>query len=49
MNSPRSKLRGITLASPKNVLRHSFPLQAAGYSAVVSIKNGVEDRGDKTG
>jgi hypothetical protein len=38
MNSPRSKLRGITLASPKSVWRHSSPLQAAEYSAVGSIK-----------
>src|SRR5260221_14568269 len=39
MNSPRSKLRGITLASPKSVWRHSSPLQAAEYSAVDSIKS----------
>jgi hypothetical protein len=39
MNSPRSKLRGITLASPKSVWRHSSPLQAAEYSAVGSMNS----------
>jgi hypothetical protein len=37
MNTPRSKLRGITLASPKSVLRHSSPLQTVEYSAVDAI------------
>jgi hypothetical protein len=39
MSHPCGKLRVITPASPKGVLRHSFPLRAAEYFAVISTRS----------